>query len=269
MGEGMIVRRGGGTSLNYKVVDGTSQPVSPKENTIWVNTSTAIASHVFSAIQPTNPVEGTVWFKTGNQSAVLFNALKKNGIILHPLSAKQYISGTWITKTAKSYQDGDWLEWIADTYLYNAGDACEDITGGWQGRAWRENSGDQSGEPTITFGTDSMVAVTSGGNYARGAVEIVKDFDLTDFKTITAKYNLAGSIYSGGPSCRLMAINRNSTYWGASYAEANAALSKGTDLTATVDISAVNGAYDIAFGLRCAGGAVTLTVKSVLCEMGD
>ncbi len=43
---------GGGNPLNFKIVNGTSAPASPKENTIWVKTSTAITSWDFSATQP-------------------------------------------------------------------------------------------------------------------------------------------------------------------------------------------------------------------------
>jgi len=267
MGEGLIVRRGGGANLNYKVFGGTSAPSSPAANTIWVNTSTAITSYVFSSEQPTSPVAGMVWFKTGNQSAVLFNALKKNGIMLRPLSAKQYISGAWVTKTAKSYQGGEWLEWIADTYLYNAGDTCDAVTGGWQGRAWKEDSDTSASAPTITFNADSMVAATTGSNYARGVVEIKEDFDLTHFKTITAIYSFSGTVSE--TASLFMVISRDSTYWGASEAVASTALAKGTDKTATLDVSAISGAYDVAFGIRCTGGTGKLTVKSVLCVKGD
>ena len=43
---------GGGASLNFKVVGGTSTPSSPKENTIWVNTDAEISSWAFSAEEP-------------------------------------------------------------------------------------------------------------------------------------------------------------------------------------------------------------------------
>lgn len=48
----MIYVMSGGASLNYKVVNGTAEPTSPKENTIWVNTATAIHAHAFSADEP-------------------------------------------------------------------------------------------------------------------------------------------------------------------------------------------------------------------------
>lgn len=43
---------GGGDNLNFKIVGGTAQPSNPKENTIWVNTNTAIHAWDFSATEP-------------------------------------------------------------------------------------------------------------------------------------------------------------------------------------------------------------------------
>lgn len=119
---------GGSGGLNFQVIGGTTAPSNPKENMIWVNTSTKITSYIFSATQPTGSA-GMVWISTGTSSPSEFNALKKNGIQVYPLSAKQYVSGAWVDVTAKSYQGGEWVEWI--TYLYNEGDECTDITGGW------------------------------------------------------------------------------------------------------------------------------------------
>lgn len=119
---------GGSGGLNFQVIGGTTAPSNPKENMIWVNTSTKITSYIFSATQPTGSA-GMVWISTGTSSTVEFNALKKNGIQVYPLSAKQYISGAWGDVTAMSYQGGEWVGWI--TYLYNEGDECTDITGGW------------------------------------------------------------------------------------------------------------------------------------------
>lgn len=114
----MIFNQSGGTSLNFKVVK-NPQPANPSENTIWVNTDQKITSWIFSATELQSPSEGSVWFKTGTSSPVAFNALKKNGIQVYPLSAKQYISGAWVDKTAKSYQGGAWLDWITSVYLFS------------------------------------------------------------------------------------------------------------------------------------------------------
>lgn len=54
---------------------------------------------------------GTVWIKPGAFSSVEFNALKKNSIQVKPATVKQYVSGAWADKTAKSYQGGKWVDW--------------------------------------------------------------------------------------------------------------------------------------------------------------
>lgn len=110
---------GGGAGLNLKVVGGTTQPASPAENTVWVNTPTAINGYAFSATVPTSPVAGMVWFKTASQSNAPINIDKKNTVLLYPTICKQYVSGAWVNKTAISYVNGGWKDWV--TYLYNYG----------------------------------------------------------------------------------------------------------------------------------------------------
>ena len=272
----MIIPVASGTSLNFRVVGGTAQPASPKENDIWVNTSTAIHHYDFSAEQPhlvsknknlitypfvnttitksgitftdngdgtitangtatagisflfsyrdantmlippgtyvltggtssagvslkytednwatenaleawsgtatltlTKPVKafamiwvksgtkltnavfkpqlekgssatsfvkgdasGQVWFQTGTSAPASFNALKKNGLTVYPNGCKQYVSGAWVSKTAKTYQSGAWKDWVL--YLIKNGD-CTEVTGGWTAK----HSGQGDGE---------------------------------------------------------------------------------------------------------------------------
>lgn len=120
---------GGSGGLNFQVIGGTAAPSNPKENMIWVNTSTKITSYIFSAKQPTGS-DGMVWITTGTVSGVEFNALKKNSIMVYPLYAKQYIDGTWINVSAMSYQNGSWVEWITKTYIYKDGEAFTSIVYG-------------------------------------------------------------------------------------------------------------------------------------------
>ena len=112
---------GGGAALNFSVV-GNPQPANPKANTIWVDTDVDITGWIFKATQPENLAEGNVWFLVGTSSPAEFNALKKNGITVYPLSAKQYINGALVDKTAKTYQDGAWADWIVYTYLFKSGE---------------------------------------------------------------------------------------------------------------------------------------------------
>lgn len=261
----MIIPVASGTSLNFRVLGGTSQPTNPKENDIWINTTTAIHHYDFSAEQPhlvsknknlitypfvnttitksgitftdngdgtitangtatagisflfsyrdantmlippgtyvltggtssagvslkytednwatenaleawsgtatltiTKPVKafamiwvksgtkltnavfkpqlekgstatsfvkgdasGQVWIQTGTSAPTSFNALKKNGLTVYPNGCKQYVSGAWVSKTAKTYQSGAWKDWVL--YLIKNGD-CTEVTGGW------------------------------------------------------------------------------------------------------------------------------------------
>ena len=120
----------GGAALNFKVVPGLTQPGTAVENTIWVKTE-KIGFWYFSATQPENAAEYDVWFRTGDSSALEFNALKKNGIQVYPISAKQYVSGAYVDVDAMSYQNGEWIDlWKGE--LYDAGDEYSYVTGGWE-----------------------------------------------------------------------------------------------------------------------------------------
>lgn len=120
---------GGGVGLNFRIIGGTSAPSSPKENDIWVNTDTIITSYIFSVSEPKEKAKGMLWVTVGEDSTVSFNALKKNEILICPVGVKQYIGGAWVEKVAKTYQNGTWKDWRV--YLYNEGDLCADLTGGW------------------------------------------------------------------------------------------------------------------------------------------
>lgn len=180
---------GSGGGLNFKVVGGTSTPASPKENTIWVNTSTAITSWVFSATEPETPAAGMVWFATGTYSPVEFNALKKNNITVYPLSAKQYVSGAWVDKEAKSYLNGEWVAWWSGELFIN-GNQYEAFTGGWEKANYNWNSNDTPDVGTLTI-ENTIYLSSSVGAYCKG-VRISNKVDLTGWKTlkyITTQYN--------------------------------------------------------------------------------
>lgn len=99
----------GTLALNFSVVGGEAQPASPGENTIWVNTAAAIPSYVFSAAAPSAPVEGMVWLLTGLPAAATMSIV--NGAVLLPVvSALQYVSGSWVKKSAQIYQSGAWAD---------------------------------------------------------------------------------------------------------------------------------------------------------------
>lgn len=195
MSEVFITRRGGGggAGLNFKIVNGTTQPTSPGENTIWVNTPTEITGYVFSATQPESPTAGTVWISTGASSPVAFNAMKKNGLWVYPQTCHQYINDTWTTKTAKTYQDGTWVDWV--TYLYATGNEYESLTGGWSGVS--AGFGQDVGiMPTVTKGASAITAEITT-KYRSGQLITANSIDLSNYNTLS--FNVA-VLVAGGES---------------------------------------------------------------------
>ena len=239
-----IVRRGGGgASLNYKVVGGTSQPSSASENTIWVNTDAEITSHVFSTTQPENPVEGMVWLTIGTSSSTPINILKKdNTVMVYPTACQQYVSGAWVAKTARVYQGGSWVDW--GFFIYSSGDALEDVTGGWtavgKGLDWESRNNTLA--PTITFGETSMSIVHNETGWGAGGIAYTNN--LIDFAGYS-KLRVEG----------VFDVTRDGTLrvWSAigDYQATNSVASLGlkdvTDNVVELDISALNSRYHVGF----------------------
>ena len=163
-----------GSPVNFKVVSGASAPELPMENTIWVNSDAEMTGWVFSMEAPANPEEGLVWIKVGTVDTFAFNALRRNGIVLCPMYAKQYIGSEWITKTARIYQNGVWAEIVTMLKLYDNGDTFDAITGGWK------NFGSGS------FG-DSWLHVMVGRSYHGVQFWTMKSVDLTGYSKLNAK----------------------------------------------------------------------------------
>lgn len=161
---------GGGGGLNFKVIP-NPQPSTAKENTIWVDTD-KINNYYFSAEQPENMVDYDIWFQIGTSSAVAFSATKKNTVMVYPISAKQYVSGAWVDKTAKSYQGGKWAEWS----IIVLSDGV-DNTGGW---VWY-NAG--SG-PSATLQSDGSYKLSRPGGTPGYLFRTVNAFDLTNYSKL-------------------------------------------------------------------------------------
>lgn len=171
---------GGGGGLNFKVVPGLTQPGTASENTIWVKTE-RIGAWYFSATQPEGMQEWDVWFPTGLESIAEFNALKKNGLQVYPLSARQYIDGVLVDKTAMSYLGGEWLP-LWNGQLYMNGNEYASVTGGWSALPFvgSTSSGSYTAG-TVTKGAESIVLATNGNYRNNTAVITGNKIDLTKY----------------------------------------------------------------------------------------
>lgn len=186
MGKCFLHGNGGADSLNFKIVGGTEQPQNPRENTIWIQTDTNISEWSFAPSAPQTAKNGAVVIITGSSGAVGFNALRRNGIQLYPLSAKQYVSGSWVTKTMKIYQGGSWAESIL--YLHKAGDPCVTATGGWQAIPILKSSQNPltAEAPSVTT-ANGMTKISENRRWKNGAYVTKNKVSLNGYHTITAK----------------------------------------------------------------------------------
>ena len=224
---------GGGAPLNFKVVGGTSAPASPKENTIWFNTSTAITSWAFSATEPETPAAGMVWISTGMTSTAPFNALKKNNITVHPISAKQYVSGAWVDKAAKSYQNGAWVDWW-NGHLYEYGNLHEQFTGGWTYEGYKAKGYTTINPPQ--FNSDHIY-VTGKNGYGPGAVGTVNKIDLSG----RTKVCILADINNADTAQLSVVANKSDDLIHSP--SATVKLPQGTAKTVTLDITTITEGY--------------------------
>lgn len=161
-----------GAGLNFEVVWGTTRPISPAVNTIWVNTGVEVTKWSFSQTEPTDPVEGMVWFFVSHSQTAI-NAITENEIMLYPSKAYQYSNeGAWVSTQAFTYKDGGWHDW--STYLYYRGDQCEDISGGWRTSITND----------VTFYADRMY-VNMVASYTEHSVYTNKDIDFSGANVLT------------------------------------------------------------------------------------
>lgn len=246
------VSGGGGTALNFRVVGGTATPTSPAENCIWVNTDTAITGWIFCATEP-NPAEaGMVWFFTGTSSPVEFNALKKNTIQVYPVSAKQYISGTWVEKEAQIYQNGAWAEWWNGVLFENA-DQYEDITGGWvKGYSYGNAS------TVATIDDTGIKLSTVSGSYLN--VETANKINLSGYSTLHVNATVTSRTSTSANYLWLACTESSGLAVHGSEATAvtSAKVTALGDVEFSLDVSAVDGEYFVVFGASVGGMGVTV-----------
>lgn len=177
-----------GAGLNFSVYGYESEEKllsdTPGENIIGIITDTTITSWIFSAEQPQEVADGLVWIKTGSSGEAAFNALKKNGIYVYPISANQYISGAWVSVTAKSFIGEAWTEWL--TYLYNKGDKCLSLIGDWVSEDIPFKSGASAGSGRAykpTYNEDNMSVNGYGGSWS-GIMRTQNKINLKNYKTL-------------------------------------------------------------------------------------
>ena len=236
MAKGFKHGAGSGVPLSFKVVGGTAAPSNPKENTIWVNTATAITGWAFSAKQPETAANGTVWFSVGTSAPAEFNALKKNSVMVYPMAAKQYVSGAWVEKDARIYKSGQWLDITG--YLYKYG-------------TWYNGTALTTpfinGTPAVTYKSDAIHVLLDGYEYLY--MHFPNREDLTNKTKLCAKfYSYAKYTASGSEDYRAgirIAVASAASYENIVAFAKQQNLEASKEYTLELDVSKFSGEYYI------------------------
>lgn len=168
------------------------------------------------------------------------------------------------------------VEIIYVEYLYNYGEQNYE----WSARAWKASTAanNNSSTPSVTINADgsASVAITSSGyTYSAGVYELVNDFDLTDYKTLTLTFNYSFSTsytkdsYCSKPYSYLAVVPRSSAAWQDSAVASIGWNTSGNNQTVELDVSSISGLYDVIIGIYDGGkrgnsGTRTVTVKTLL-----
>ena len=218
----------GGAALNFSVVGGTTQPTNPKENTVWINTATAIGEWQFSAVEPTTRADGSalvvgdVWIKVSLSAPTYFNAIKKNGIILCPVASYQMDnSGAWVKKDVRIFASGEWGS--VYTYLFDYGET------GIAGSLSRLDSNGGS----FSVGETIVINLTNNIYYY---VRFENSVNFSEYKTMKAKCR----VVRAGSANAVLASNKDNL-WGNPITSINiTGMSVGSEFEILLDISSFN-----------------------------
>lgn len=156
---------------NFTVVGGTTQPSNPAENTIWINTNTMITSYGFGQGLTVefinNATNGAVWIITGNNTKSAMTMSKDEDIWICPMNAYQMVNGSFTSKPVRAYINGAWIN-PSVQILFDDGDQCTDVTGGWTNSGWSVSSVPSHDYWTsFEIGNEYLATSASINGYAR------------------------------------------------------------------------------------------------------
>lgn len=235
--------RGGGGGLNLKVVGGTTQPTAPRENTIWINTATAITGYVLSPTQPENGTEGLVWLKTAD-TGVEINVGRKNAVLLHLSTAKLYTGGKWVSVNGFVYVNSVWNQFAKEGIMVfdRTQQEYADINRNILAVRDEEYISRKDADPYIQMTISVSSAITRGYQWKNPV-------DVTDYNTMEVVGYSRKAINQAGLSPNLNE-SRNEIVSAAHQ-------TFGTERsTMKIDISSLTGNMYVGFSLKKGGGSI-------------
>lgn len=159
---------------------------------------------------------------------------------------------------------------LYETYLYLAGDTCDDITGGYVVaglRTGESTSSSSTGEPTINYNDSSMVIsaakTSSAGKYIGGIVRTASKIDCSEYSKLIFEGTVEGAeyLYNGVTICLWTEIG---DYQAANCVD-SVKMSNGSD-SVELDITSLTESYYIGFGFSSTNAQITVTMESLRLE---
>lgn len=149
----------GGGGGGFRLAVGLTAPANPRENTVWVKSTSACRNYLFSGTEPESPSEGMIWFRATSAGIITL--------------ADVYTGGAWVAADTYMYLGGSWMQ-IASAWkgeLFENGDQYTSKTGGWNVFVGKLNSAD----PYLLVGV-------VGSSHA--GISTVNKIDLTEYTTL-------------------------------------------------------------------------------------
>lgn len=248
---------GGGGGLNLKVVGGTTQPANPRENTVWINTTTAITGYALGPTPPENGTDGLVWLKTAD-TGVEINVGRKNAVLLHLADGKLYTGGAWTSMEGWVYVNSAWTQFAREIIvLYKNGVEETELSGGLSTFVG------SSSVASVKKNATNIVTMASyrSSNNTSAFVYPKNKIDFTNLSTVTVNSDWITSRTEGAALIYLaskIANNQDVTETFAVAKNAN-----------TLDVSKISGEYYLCVGCKSygtSGAKVVCTIKEITLQ---
>lgn len=225
---------GAGAALNitaYATLG--NRPASAAAGAIAVITSQAIGAVKASGTAPTGPASGDVWVWTGGISLAPFAI--GDQIVLFPRVVYQWSGSAWVLRVSYVYSGTAWVEMTLSVYDYGA----ELLSVMSQ----KNFGGNNYSFVTFTKQSGAVYVVrTNTGDWGYRCFMTDTAIDLTDITSVRMTFTKSSLM-----KFRLFISGTNTSYVEVAYVEG----ATGTQITASINVSALNGLYYL--GLYCGG----------------
>lgn len=211
-----------------------------------------------------NAVPGDVWITADRPSNVrAFNALNDNGIQVYPLSAKQYVNGSWKNVSAQIWQNGKWVK--CATFIYQGGKTVYGLTP--KAIKNTSTSGTTATAPSMGVYATNFWALVKKGDNSGGSSGMVYFYPKVDLSNATTLY-VSGRYVSDN-----LAANPYVAAWSEipSYQNENRPVMKSlctaagqtNEAVIAMDVSGLSGEYYVGFNLSAATATCSITIWDI------